>query len=93
MQRNWHFLCQDVQKKGKGNNFKDISVRRQKVANTLLWLINDNPHYRDVKISQNYLNCLPEHGVPHDIIYYTETCDAYFGPKMQRIVFIMNTQK
>ena len=24
---------------------------------------------------------------------HTETCDAYFGPKMQRIVFIMNTQK
>ena len=39
-----------VKMEGKDNNFKDVSVRRQKVADALLWLINNNPHYKDVKL-------------------------------------------
>ena len=56
-----------VKMKGKANNFKDVSVRRQKVADALLWLINNNPHYKDVKLNKDSLNCLPNHGVPHDL--------------------------
>ena len=55
-------------RKAKATILKIYQLEEKKVADTLLWLINDNPHYRDVKISQSYLNCLPEHGVPHDII-------------------------
>ena len=76
-----------VKMKGKDNSFKDVSVRRQKVADALLWLINNNPHYKDVKINQHSLNNLPDHGVPHDIIsvetndVHTETCEPDFGPQ------------
>ena len=76
-----------VNMKGKDNNFKDVSVRRQKVADALLWLINNNPHQKDVKMNQHSLNCLPEHGVRHDIIsvetddVHTETCETDFGPQ------------
>lgn len=54
--------------KGKDNNFKDVSVRRQNVANALRWLINNNPHYSDVQVNLHSLNSLPENGVPHDLI-------------------------
>ena len=55
-------------RKAKATILKIYQLEEKKVADTLLWLINDNPHYRDVKISQSYLNCLPELGVSHDII-------------------------
>ena len=76
-----------VKMKGKDNNFKNISVRRQKVADALRWLINNNPHYKDVKINQHSLNCLPDHGVPHDIVSveteddHTESCEPDLGPQ------------
>ena len=37
-----------VKMKGKDNNFKDVTVRRQNVADALQWLINNNPHYKDI---------------------------------------------
>ena len=57
-----------VKMKGKDNNFKDVSVRRQKIADALLWLINNHQHYKDVKINQYSFYCLPVHGIPHDLI-------------------------
>ncbi|RMX36666.1 hypothetical protein pdam_00024513, partial [Pocillopora damicornis] len=61
--------------------------RRQRVADALLWLINNNPLYKDVKSNHHSLNCLPEHGVPHDIIsvetedVHNETFQPSFGPQ------------
>ena len=57
-----------VKMKGKDNNFKDVSVRRQNVADALHWLIYNNPHYKDVTVNQHCLNLLPENGVPLDLI-------------------------
>ena len=57
-----------VKIKTKDNNFKDLLVRRQKVADALLWLISNNPYYKDVKINQCSLNCLPKHSIPCDLI-------------------------
>jgi hypothetical protein len=34
-----------VKVKGKENTFKDVTVRKQKVHNALVWFINNNPHY------------------------------------------------
>lgn len=76
-----------VKMKGKDNNFKDVSVRRHNVADALHWLMNNNPHYKDVNINQHSLNCLPENGVPHDLISIeTENDDSKsyqpdFGPQ------------
>lgn len=53
--------------KGKENSFKDITVRKKKVAKALDWLISNNPHYKDMKVNQHSLNCLPENGVPNEI--------------------------
>ena len=36
-----------VKVKGKENTFKDVKVRKQKVQNALVWLINNNPHYSE----------------------------------------------
>ena len=36
-----------VKMKGKDNSFKDVTVRRQNVADALHWLINNNPYYKD----------------------------------------------
>ena len=52
-----------VKVKGQDNTFKDVTVRKQKVHNALVWLINNNPHYSGLTINDNALNSLPENGV------------------------------
>lgn len=56
-----------VSMKGKGNTFKDVTVRRNKVEKALHWLSVHNPLYKDIKINQDCLNCLPENGIPSDL--------------------------
>ena len=76
-----------VRMKGKDNSFKDITVRKKNVAEALDWLIKNNPHYKGVKVNQHSLNCLPEHGVPHDLTSVetddgdNETFQPDFGPQ------------
>lgn len=76
-----------VRMKGKDNSFKDITVRKKKVAEALDWLIQNNPHYKGVKVNRHSLNCLPEHGVPHDLASVerdngdNETFELDFGPQ------------
>ncbi|XP_020915212.2 uncharacterized protein LOC110252718 [Exaiptasia diaphana] len=57
-----------VKVKGRDNTFKDVSVRKQKVYDALLWLTNNNPHYSDVEIDEHALNALPINGVPVDLL-------------------------
>ena len=57
-----------VKVKGRDNTFKDCVVRRQKVHSALLWLIQNNPLYTDVQINEQVLNCLPNNGVPVDLL-------------------------
>ena len=54
--------------KGKDNSFKDVTVRRQNVADALDWLSNNNPYYKDIIINNDSLNSLPLHGVPQDLL-------------------------
>ena len=56
-----------VKVKGKDNTFKDVTVRKQKVYNALVWLMN-NSHYSDVKVNENALDSLPENGIPPDLV-------------------------
>ncbi|CAH3173109.1 unnamed protein product, partial [Porites lobata] len=77
-----------VKMKGKENSFKDVTVRRQNVADALQWLVNNNSHYKDITINQNSLNSLPEHGVPHGLlsvetenIDLNATCEPDLGPQ------------
>ncbi|CAB3992941.1 ATP-dependent DNA helicase PIF1 [Paramuricea clavata] len=57
-----------VKVKGKDNSFRDVSVRREKVHNALLWLVQNNPHYAELEINENALNSLPENGIPADLM-------------------------
>ena len=57
-----------VKFKSKDNSLKDLLVRREKVADALLWLKSNYPYYKDVKIDQYSLNCLSKHGIPNDVI-------------------------
>ena len=52
---------------GKNNTFKDVNVRRHKVDSAFVWLIQNNPHYNDVKVDNSALCSLLENGVPFDI--------------------------
>ena len=76
-----------VRMKGKENSFKDITVGKKKVAEALDWLISNNPHYKGVNVNQHSLNCLPEHGVPHELASVerddadNETSETDFGPQ------------
>ena len=51
--------------KGKKSSTCDVTVQRQKILITLLWLMEHNPHYNDVTINEYALNCLPQNSVPH----------------------------
>ena len=57
-----------VKVKGKDNTFKDVTVRREKVHNALLWLLHNNPYYAELEINAEVLNSLPENGVPPDLM-------------------------
>ena len=57
-----------VKVKGKDNTFKDVNVRRQKVLDALVWLTQNNPHYKDVEINAQALASLPVHGIPSDLL-------------------------
>jgi len=41
---------------------RDFRVKRSKVLNALRWLINNNPVYSDITISEERVNCLREDG-------------------------------
>ena len=77
-----------VKVKGKENTFKDVKVRKQKVQNALVWLINNNPHYSESLINEDALNILPENGVPPDLmtvetdgdIVCDDNCSSDLGP-------------
>ena len=57
-----------VKVKGRDNTFRDVTVRRQKAHNALIWLINNNSYYAGLTINDNALNSLPENGVPPDLM-------------------------
>ena len=57
-----------VEVKGRDNTFKDVTVRKQKVHNALIWLINNNPHCSGLTINDDALNSLPDNGVPTDLM-------------------------
>ena len=56
-----------VSVKGKGGTFKDVTVRRAQVEEALYWLIENNPHYKDLKINMHALSSLSERGIPNDL--------------------------
>ena len=57
-----------VKVKGRDNTFRDVTVRKHKVLNALVWLVNNNPHYKDIAVNENALQSLPENGVPPDLL-------------------------
>ena len=90
-----------VKMKGKDNNLKDVTVRRQNVLDALHWLIKNNPYYKDIVINQDSLNSLPLHGVPQDLLSIeTENvessevaCDVDLGPLNEEdIVYNKDTE-
>ncbi|CAB4008889.1 Hypothetical predicted protein [Paramuricea clavata] len=74
--------------KGKDNMFREVTVRKQKVHNALVWLISNNPHYSKLTINEEALNLLPENGVPPDLmtvetdddIVFDDNCSPDAGP-------------
>ena len=78
---------------------KDVTVRRQNVADALQWLINNNPHYKDIIVNQDSLNSLPLHGVPQDLLSVEtenleniETCEPDLGRQNEDIVYNESTE-
>ena len=77
-----------VKVKGKESTFRDVKVRKQKVHDALVWLINNNPHYSELGINEQALNLLPANGVPQDLITVEtdddivshDNCSADTGP-------------
>jgi hypothetical protein len=74
--------------KGKNDTFKDVTVRKQKVHEALLWLIQNNPYYFDLQVNEDALNLLPENDVPpnlrtveiDDDIVLDDNCSPDVGP-------------
>ena len=56
-----------VKVKGRDNTLKDVTVRKQKVHNALVWLISNNPQYSEIQVNEDALSLLPENGVPSEL--------------------------
>ena len=56
-----------VMVKGRDNTLKDVTVRKQKVHNALVWLISYNPQYSEIQVNEDALKLLPENGVPSEL--------------------------
>ena len=78
--------------------FKGLfTVRRSKVHSALIWLKANNPHYKNVSISEETLSTLPEDDVPDEImatmrhttnedVLLQETSDPYTdGPNVMDV--------
>ena len=64
---------------GKDNSCKEVTVRRHKIEDALHWLTLHNPQYKDVKIDQDALNCLPDDdGVPSQLPTFETKSDELF---------------
>ena len=61
-----------VRKKGKGNDFKDLVVRRQVVTDAIHWLSRHNPLYSNIEINYQALVSLPENEVPQQLLPYKQ---------------------
>ena len=57
-----------VKVKSRDNTFKDVNVRKQKVHDALLCLIQHNLHYSEVGINEEALKSLPENYIPEDLL-------------------------
>ena len=75
-----------VKVKGRDNTFKDVTVRKQRVYNALVWLINNNPQYSEVLVNEGALNILPENYLPSEIMtvetdidIVSDDCSPDFG--------------
>ena len=89
-----------VQKKGKGNDFKNLVVRRQVVSDAIHWLSRNNPLYSDIEINYNALVSLPENEVPQQllsiqtdekVIHDTLNCAPDRGPVYEEEDNVYNT--
>ena len=76
-----------VKVKGRDNTFKDVTVRKQRVHDALVWLINNNPQYSEVLVNEDALNVLPENGVPSELMtvetdndIVSDNCSPDVGP-------------
>ena len=75
-----------VKMKGKHESYKEAIVRRRKVQEALMWLVANNPCYKNVQIDNQAIMHLPCDGVPSDLPLHLNTekdCDLVpndFGP-------------
>ena len=69
-----------VKMKGWDNKFKDVNVRREKMQVALSWLLQNNPHYKNVTISQHALQSLPVDGVPSEIMTVESVSEEITSP-------------
>ena len=63
-------LSEIIVKVSKDNTFKNVNVRRQKVHDASLWLIQNNPHYANIQINEEALRSLPDNDIPADILTF-----------------------
>ena len=54
---------------------KWLRVRRAKVLSALIWLKNNNPLYKDIKLNANRIAQLPEDDIPDEILICTRQLD------------------
>ena len=45
-----------------------MTVRKQKVDNSLVWLLNNKPQFSEVLVIGDALNFLPENGLPSELM-------------------------
>ena len=57
-----------VKMEGKNDTFKDLTVRKNTVEVALNWLIRNNSQYKNVMLTQDAIDSLPQNDVPKDLM-------------------------
>ena len=55
------------------NTHRDFTVHQHRVLGAVLWLMTNNPYFKDVEIDCEPINYLPENGIPNSMRFVDDT--------------------
>ena len=68
-----------------------MTVGKQKVHNSLVWVINNNLQYSEVLVNEEVLNLLPENGVPSELMTLETGDDLVSDDGFSLIMVVLQT--
>ena len=62
-----------MRRHGVENTHRDFIVRQHRVLQAVLWMMTNNPYFKDVEIDCEAINCLADNGIPNGLRFVLDT--------------------